>query len=1315
MIKNGILHVHSMYSLHDSTQSPEDIVRWASEHGCKNITLTDHGSLLGVDDFMEMGVKYGINTIPGVEGYLENREHIILIPFDLEGFTAISHAIRDANANQVEIAKNVYPIITNEILDKLKGNTHIFATSACIQGPIASILLKQYYENQKTEKEQSKLVDLKRAKDEWNNLNQTYQKYAEQVKSIKKEISIYKKLTSASVEKQIAKLKSSIKNTSDPKEAESLNITLNTKLSAKKNADKIIQDLNTQLKDVTEKRKLYKTKADKLKGKSNKYNELLNIVNKKEIVSMDLLYQQALEKLIYLKTIFPKFYLELQYHGLEQERIVMPLIVKMAKETNTPLIAANDAHITYGTDECIKARQIVRYNYFQKHQDINGSDRELYLKEDEELIEELSNVANKEDVADAMDNLSILNKCNVQFSQESHYPKCKNEKTFKELAMEARHKKIEDKEWDDKHEEEFQRELKIIPQMGFEDYHLVVRDYCNVMRKLGGIPKKELKNIPSDFGKVDEWLSKKNFRTGVGVGPGRGSAAGSLICYLLGITNIDPIKYDLLFDRYLNPERVTMPDIDTDVKTSLRSTIIRYFKWRYGEKAVCSIMTKTTYAAKGAIQMVGRDRSSELYGSLDKKTSDLKTAEYRKKYTLPISDLIPVKPNVKLADCEDVFQAKFGNDTESVLLWNRAKLIEGKLFGTGIHAGGIVISDNDDINDYVPLSYSEEDKPQNGTVAKKTWAAQCDMVQLEKRGLLKMDLLGLNTLDVQSDCLQLIEKHHGIVIDLNEIDFEDAVFKHIYAEGNTNSVFQFESDGMKSMLKDFKPTCFEDLILLVAAYRPGPMQFLPDIIARKHKKKPLVYKVPELEPILSTTYGGIIYQEQVMKIFQSLAGYSLGQADMVRRAMSKKKEEKLKMERHAFIYGDPERNIVGCIQNHIKEEAANELFDELTDFAKYAFNKSHAACYAVVSYQTAWLKYHYPVEFECAMFNNKPIEKYGPIYEDCRLNEIEILPVSINKSLYDFSIETGKIRYGFHGIKGIGEENILESIMSERRENGYYIDYPDFILRNTIENGTKKISLPFKKITEALANAGAFDETDRNRAYMVQFYEQISKQNITNIVTLQQIFSDKYSVSDAEIKDIVYNREQEVSLMGTVISDKPLKGYRDEEYYGCDKIGEVLNGKTFIMGYISNITEITSKAGNELILIELAGKADLCTVIFMKKNTNIDMVKKLSNTVVRIEGSVKDGTVFGRKIERLNVTDSGYSISLDTISKTKVAAEIMKPGNECSGAMRLLIQFFYDKSGNLLKTPIIKEHHVSLTTINELKAKKIINVGKKGM
>lgn len=574
-------------------------------------------------------------------------------------------------------------------------------------------------------------------------------------------------------------------------------------------------------------------------------------------------------------------------------------------------------------------------------------------------------------------------------------------------------------------------------------------------------------------------------------------------------------------------------------------------------------------------------------------------------------------------------------------------------------------------------------------------------------------LLGLNTLDVQSDCLQLIEKHHGIVIDLNEIDFEDAVFKHIYAEGNTNSVFQFESGGMKSMLKDFKPTCFEDLILLVAAYRPGPMQFLPDIIARKHKKKPLVYKVPELEPILSTTYGGIIYQEQVMKIFQSLAGYSLGQADMVRRAMSKKKEEKLKMERHAFIYGDPERNIVGCIQNHIKEEAANELFDELTDFAKYAFNKSHAACYAVVSYQTAWLKYHYPVEFECAMFNNKPIEKYGPIYEDCRLNEIEILPVSINKSLYDFSIETGKIRYGFHGIKGIGEENILESIMSERRENGYYIDYPDFILRNTIEKGTKKISLPFKKITKALVNAGAFDETDRNRAYMVQFYEQISKQNITNIVTLQQIFSDKYSVSDAEIKDIVYNREQEVSLMGTVISDKPLKGYRDEEYYGCDKIGEVLNGKTFIMGYISNITEMTSKAGNELILIELAGKADLCTVIFMKKNTNIDMVKKLSNTVVRIEGSVKDGTVFGRKIERLNVTDSGYSISLDTISKTKVAAEIMKPGNECSGAIRLLIQFFYDKSGNLLKTPIIKEHHVSLTTINELKAKKIINVGKK--
>lgn len=1295
-VRHGVFHAHSMFSLHDSTQTPEEMVKWAKEHGCESITLTDHGSLLGVDDFMEAGQKYGVNTIPGVETYLENREHLILIPMDNEGFTSISHAIREANVFQEKVGEVDCPIMKDEILMRFKGNTHVIASSACIKGPIANILLSGYQIKKKLQKEIAKADILKEAETKYETAKQSYEMYAEKVKELKRSKTEYTKFLNDSYLKRIEK------STGETREA----------MEALKNkAEEMVPKIEKKIAEFTEQRKSWKKCADRLKNTVKKKAAIMEQIQNTAIPDQQELYERAKEKLCYLKSIFPYFFLEVQYHGLEQERLVMPLIVQLARETDTPLIAGQDAHMTYDTEDCVRARQIVRFNYFKHHQEVSEVDRTLYLMTDQQLEQALLQCIDAEAVKEALENVSILKDCHVRFVKENHYPKCRTEQNFESLLMEARNRKVNDGTWNETYEARLQREMKIISEMGYIDYHLVVRDYCNEMRKLGTIPRKELKNMPLDFSKADAWIEEKGFRTGIGVGPGRGSAAGSLVCYLLGITNIDPIKYGLLFDRYLNPERVSMPDIDTDVKTSLRPYIIRYLKWKYGERAVCSIMTKTTYAAKNSIQMAGRDRMFELFPKeKDRCTkNEEKRKAYRKEHTLVLSDMIPETPGITLSACESMFQKKYMNDPEKCLIWKRAKLLEGKLSSTGVHAGGIVISDNDNINDYVPLAYSEDDEKKE--TAKKVWAAQCDMIQIENKGLLKMDLLGLNTLDVLSDCLQLVEKHHGIAIDIDHIEFEEDVFREIYAKGNTNSVFQFESSGMKSMLKEFQPTCFEDLILLVAAYRPGPMQFLPDIIARKHHRIPLTYRIKELEPILATTYGGIIYQEQVMQIFQSLAGYSLGQADLVRRAMSKKKEEKLKVERTAFVYGDEERGIKGCVSNGIDAQKADELFDELIEFAKYAFNKSHAAAYALVSYQTAWLKYHYPVEFQCAMFNNKDVDKYQPVYEDCR-GKIEILPLSIQASQYEFTIEDQKIRYGFHGIKGVGEIASVTPILWDRKQKGFYRSFGDFLLRNASVNEKGKWILPNKKLVQAFIDSGCFDCVANDREELNRMYEEVASKVSHSKESLESIIDEREKKCDFSQKNTKYNREQEANLLGNIISENPLKKYREEAYYGCAPIGEIPPGISLIMGYVSAITEKTSRSGNEMLIINLVGETGTCDVMFMKKRFTKAVMDVYLNQVIRMEVSTNDGSHFGRAIQMLRPTDSGYYLNLDTLEKTNEVAGIMNSFQSTKGSIRLTVQFHYKKTGEPFNRPYTKEYLVSLSVINSLHAQRILMLGR---
>lgn len=1266
MVTNGILHVHSTFSLHDSTQTPEDIVARAAGMGCRHITLTDHGTLLGVDDFMDAGAKYGVNPIPGVEAYLEGKQHLILVAKDYEGYQAIAYALRDANRHQVSSDFNkklVYPIMTPEILESFRGNTHVLATSACIGGPIASILLKAVREQRTLARI---LEHTEEAAAAYGAAKARYEEAVARIAKLKEERRPYAKYAGKPYGKQAeqkqkkadqlgAKVKAlEGKEDRTAKEDAALEKLRVQERDARREAGdcahlhedarKVLEVLDRELKQWGEVRKEQKGILDRTAKKAQKHREAAERLKAVEALDPEAAYREARERAEWFRDLFQHFYLELQYHGLEDEAYVMPLLVRIARETGIPLIAANDAHMTDASDAALEARQILRFNYFRRHQELGDADRELYLKSDEELRDALRRAVDPEAVEEAMENLNILGRCKVVFPKEKHYPKVEGGPSFDELLDAAREALVQKGEWDDAHEQCLKREREVIHSMGYVDYHMVVRDFCIMGRSLGVVPKDRLPDMPLRYDQALSWIQKQGYGIGVGVGPGRGSAVGSLVCYLLGITNLDPVKYDLLFERFLNPERVSMPDIDTDIKTSLRPYLIQFIKQKHGEKAVASISTVMRYAGRGALKMATRDRADELYGKLPSKERKIQKSQYSDRLA-KVSEFIPEMWDGDLSSLEPEFLAEFSGKEER-LIWERAKLIEGKVSSTSVHAGGIVISDNEDLCDYVPLLWRED---------KQTWATQCDMIRVEQKGMLKMDLLGLNTLDCISDTMNLIWNRYGVAVDLDHLPFEDAIFREIYAAGNTNSVFQFESPGMKQMLREFRPTCFEDLILLVAAYRPGPMQFLDHIIAVKHGKEPETYRTPELEPILSKTYSAIIYQEQVMQIFKDLAGYSLGQADLVRRAMSKKKTEKLQVERKAFIEGDPERGIAGCRAHGIPGEAANALFDEIMDFARYAFNKSHAAAYAMVSYQTAWLKYHYPAEFLCAMFNNKEQEAYGPIVEDCASYGIALLPPDINRSETGFVVEEeGKsIRYGFSGIKGIRESEDLSWILQKRGGRfrfAPFLSMSDFAVRVS-RNG----KLLHRGFLMTLAKSGVFDCLAPDRTALVQWLETAPEEGILPAVEAQE---PQWKQRPTDRRTL---RQWESEYLGRLLSEDPLRDYREDGYYGCTPIGELEEGRCTFFGYITDYEEKVSKKGNPMLIVHIQGKGASQDVLFVGDGSAryLGQMEYLEHRVVKVQGTKTEGTVFGNWMERLMPVRKTYGYVCQSQQSYQLLADVL--------------------------------------------------------
>ena len=1276
----GLFHVHSMYSINDSGSTVKDICNKAIELGYTSVTLTDHGSLLGILPFVEMGEKLGINAIPGIEAYLENGEHLCIVAKDYEGFRAISYANTEANKHI-----NKHPTMSNEILERFfKDNEHVIASTACIGGPIGrTLLLEKRWKDHK----EKKIKPYNTILNAYNETNKNYLYYKEQERIIKEQ---KKGLTPY--------VSTAYKNTTERVNGKLTDEERKDRRQKTKDAEESISCLNKQLTKAAEFRKQYKKEFDKLRNKKKNLESML--VKIEENKPVDNLYEIAKNRLQYLNSIFPNFYSELQYHGMEEEKIVMTQLVEMSNELGIPFIVGNDAHTINKGDETL--RNILRFNMFKKHVTIEDVDKHLYMMSKDELSKRLKEIIRPDIVDKAIDNLNILDECKVVFPKEKHYPSVKDGPCFDELLEEEKQNMIKTGVWNDIYENRLKHEVEVIKSMGFVDYHMVVRDFCFMGKKLGLIPADALSEMPLDFSKIDNWLEKRGYKVGVGIGPGRGSAAGSLVCYMLHITNIDPIKYNLLFERFLNPERVTMPDIDTDVSQNLRPYLIKYLQWRYGESAICSIATETTYGAKNAISLAGRDRASELYDNIKK------SEEEKHQYMImvnEISSLVGDEVGVTLSDIEERVLSKYQNNAEALHVFNNAKLIEGKISGTGIHAGGVVISDNDNINDYIHIAWNEK---------REVWAAQCDMNRLEENGLIKMDLLGLQTLDIISNCLQLVLQHTGECI--TEFPFEEEVFREIFAKGNTNCVFQFESNGMKNLLKQFKPTCFEDLILLNACYRPGPLQYIDgsneiNLIKRKNKEQKITYLVPELEPILKDTYGGIVYQESVMQIFKDLAGYSLGGADMVRRAMSKKKTKVLAKERQTFVYGDKERNIVGCINNGIPEDKANKLFDDMTEFARYAFNKSHSTAYAYVAYQTAWLKYHYPVEFLCSMFNQKEINDYEPIFDDCNTYHIKILPPDINHSFYDFTIDNHCINYGFKGIKGIASKELINSIIYNREnsESGYDC-LSNFMLANSTDT---KFQID-KGAMDSFILSGCFQKIlpNRKQTYEVYSYYKTLFNNKNTIENIIQQINDYRKTFIKMDKDPLYNYKYDIYYMGSILGDNPLEKYQDDSYYNCTKIDELTdNTKACVMGYILNIEKGVTNKGKDRILLEVQGnngklKVYIMNQQYLKYNR---LINSMLNKVVKIQGEYKFNILFAEDISLLDKDMGTYFYVCDTVEKYKKLNYLFN--NRKGKDAILFIENYISANLQISKTPYVVATYVSLDTIKIIQAINEKNMG----
>lgn len=792
------------------------------------------------------------------------------------------------------------------------------------------------------------------------------------------------------------------------------------------------------------------------------------------------------------------FFLEMQDHGIPEQKTVNQQLLRMSRETGIELVATNDVHYTYADD--VDSHDILLC--IQTGKKLTDEDRmryeggQYYVKSPQEM-ENLFPYAKQ-----ALENTwKIANRCHVEIefghTKLPHFEVPQGYDSWSylnKLCFEGLKERYPEEQISNL-SERLNYELGIIKRMGYVDYFLIVWDFIHYAREHD-----------------------------IMVGPGRGSAAGSLVSYTLGITQLDPIRYNLLFERFLNPERVSMPDIDIDFCFERRQEVIDYVVRKYGKEKVVQIVTFGTMAARGVIRDVGRVMDIP-YAQVD-----------------TIAKMIPQELNItidKALKANSELRQLYESDPQTKRLIDMSRRLEGLPRHTSMHAAGVVICP-EAADEFVPLSLGSD-----GSVT-----TQFTMTTLEELGLLKMDFLGLRTLTVIQNAVKLAQQSTGVLLDLQQIDYNDPKVLASIGTGRTDGVFQLESAGMKNFMKELKPQSLEDIIAGIALYRPGPMDFIPQYIKGKNNAEQIVYDCPQLEPILEPTYGCIVYQEQVMQIVRDLGGYTLGRSDLLRRAMSKKKAAVMEKERQNFVYGNEEEGVPGCIKNGISEKVANKIYDDMIDFAKYAFNKSHAAAYAVVSYQTAYLKYYYPVEFMAALMTSvmDSSTKVAEYHLTCRQMGIEILPPDINLSESGFSVQENKIRYGLSAIKSIGR-SVINSIVEERRCGGQYHSLKNFIERLS----GKEVN---KRTVESFIKAGALDSLGGSRRQLMMVYAQImdsvnqeKKYSLTGQLSLFDFVGEEekkeYEVTMPDVEE--YEKEQllafEKEVLGIYISGHPLEEY----------------------------------------------------------------------------------------------------------------------------------------------------------------------------
>ncbi len=845
-----------------------------------------------------------------------------------------------------------------------------------------------------------------------------------------------------------------------------------------------------------------------------------------------------------LQSIFGEgnFFLELQDHGIREQTLVNTGLIRMSKETGIPLVATNDVHYIMAEDDvphdlllCIQTGKLVTDEDRMRYE---GG--QYYLKSEEEMRRIFPYAP------EALDNThKIAERCNVEieFGKQKvpryDVPEGYDAESYlRSLCMEGLKKRYGDNP-SALLTERMDYELSTIRDMGYVDYFLIVWDFIHFAKSRG-----------------------------IAVGPGRGSAAGSLVSYCLEITDIDPIRYQLIFERFLNPERVSMPDIDVDFCYERRQEVIDYVYDKYGKDKVVQIITFGTMAARMAVRDVGRVLNIP-YNQVDR-----------------VAKMIPMELGItieKALKTNPDLIAAYRSDEGVKNLIDMSMRLEGLPRHTSIHAAGVVIG-SEPLDEFVPLSRG----------ADNVITTQFTMTTIEELGLLKMDFLGLRTLTVIQDAVRMIRRKAGEDFDIGNISFDDPRVYEMIGQGKTEGVFQLESAGMKQFMKELKPENIEDIIAGISLYRPGPMDFIPRYIKGKQNKNAITYSCPELEEILSSTYGCIVYQEQVMQIVMKLAGYTLGRSDLVRRAMSKKKGDVMQKERSNFIYGNEEEGVEGCIKRGIPEKVASQVFDEMIDFAKYAFNKSHAAAYAVVSYQTAWLRCYYPVEFMAALLtsvltNPKKITEY---INTSRGMGIRILPPDINEGEAGFSVSGDSIRYGLAAIKSLGK-GVIQSMVEERERKGPYRNLKDFMQRLT----SKEVN---KRTIENLIKAGALDSLGATRKQLMAVYSMVlddvnreRKESISGQMNLFDFFTEEqkkeYEMTYPDIGEYEEARKLafEKEVLGIYVSGHPLERYmgsmkknvtaRSLDFEADEESGkaQVEDGRNYVIGGL--ITDVTVK------------------------------------------------------------------------------------------------------------------------------------------